>query len=76
MDRYIGRIPIRTLGSGTRYDGCVCTDSISTAADFQSQHPHISREYRACVVCETYEDGGTDGRTDARAVDIINVGAR
>ena len=34
MDRYVGRIPIRTLGSGTRYDGCVCTDSISTAADF------------------------------------------
>ena len=58
MDRYIGRIPIRTLGSGTRYDGSVCTDSISIS----KTNPHISREYRACVVCETYEDGRTDGR--------------
>ena len=25
----------------------------------QNSNPHISREYRACAVCETYEDGRT-----------------
>ena len=32
----------------------------------QNSNPHISREYRACAICETYEDGR----------DIINGGAR
>ena len=30
MDRYIGRIPIRTLGSGTRYDGRVWYELLSS----------------------------------------------
>ena len=34
----------------------------------QNSNPHISREYRACAVCETYED---DGRSSLTLAPII-----